>query len=431
MDSTDVMLMIAIAICILFSAYFSSTETAFSSLNKVRLKNSAKNGEKGAALAYDLSEQFDKILSTILIGNNIVNIVSASLSTVLFTNLLVGVANGESLAVTLSTIVMTILVLIFGEITPKTLAKEYPEKWAVISSPLLKFFMVILAPLNFPFTLWKMLLSKIFTFDGDKSMSDEELITLVEEAEQDGGFDEHESKLIRSAIEFDDCEAVDIITSRLDIVAIPKSYSMEEVKYAFVDHGFSRLPVYEDNIDQIIGFIHQKDFYEILFKGYQSFESVIKPIHCTVPKIKVSELFRELQAAKSHICIVVDEFGSTMGIITMEDIIEELVGEIWDENDEVILEFTKIADDKYTVLCSTDIENFFEEFEKKYDEEKYDDIQTVSGWVIAEIGHIPEVGDTFDFENLTITVSKTDYRRILEIEVLVREEELPTEDTAE
>ena len=416
MDSTGVTITIAIGICLVLSAYFSATETAFSSINKARIKNMIKNGHNGAKLAYDMSEDFDKILSTILIGNNIVNIVSASLATVLFTRLMV---DNESQAVAVSTIVMTILVLIFGEISPKSIAKENPEKFAIFSAPILRVFIFFLTPLNFPFTLWKKMLTKVFDFEQDKGMSDEELITIIEEAEQDGGIDEHESKLIRSAIEFNDCDAVEILTSSLDMIAIPKSSSMEDVKNTFLEHGFSRIPVYHENIDQVVGVIHEKDFYQILFEGKQDFKEIIKPIHCTIPKTKISDLLRELQQTKSHISLVVDEFGSTIGIVTIEDILEELVGEIWDEHDEVILDFVKLEEYKYKVLCSANLDDFFEKFRINADVERYEDVQTVSGWVIEEIGHIPNSGDRFTYENLTITVSKTDYRRILEIEIVI------------
>lgn len=414
MDST-VTISFSIFICLLFSAYFSSSETAFSSLNKPRLKNMIKNNHKGAKLAYDMSENFDKVLSTILIGNNIVNIVSSSLATVLFTTLI----SKESTAVVVSTIVMTVLVLIFGEISPKTIAKEYPEKLAILSAPILKFFMVILTPLNYPFALWKKILAKIFNLGQDKAISDEELLTIVEEAEQDGGIDEHESKLIRSAIEFNDCDVVEVLTSSLDLVAIPKWYSMAEVKQKFLEFGFSRMPVYNENIDQVIGVINEKDFYQIYFKDFDSFESIIKPIHCVPPKTKISDLLRDLQTTNSHISLVVDEFGSTIGIVTIEDILEELVGEIWDEHDEIILDFTKTEDFRYTVLCSANLDSFFEQFEIKDSLNKFEDVQTVSGWVIEHIGHIPEIGDTFTYEDLSITVSKIDYRRILEIEVVI------------
>ncbi len=422
MDSSEVTMAIAIAVCIMLSAYFSSSETAFSSLNKARLKNMIKNNVKGAQLAYDMSEDFNTILSTILIGNNIVNIIASSLSTLLFASL---IANPQ-VALVASTAVMTILVLIFGEISPKTIAKEIPEKLAILSAPILKVLSTILAPVNYPFTLWKKLLNKIFNFEKNSGMSDEELITIVEEAEQEGGFDAHESKLIRSAIEFNDCDAVEILTPCLDLIAIPQTYTMTQVRDTFLEHGFSRLPVYEQNIDQIMGFIHEKDFYQILFEGKEeNISTIIKPIHCTVPKTKISDLLRELQLSKSHISLVVDEFGSTMGIVTVEDILEELVGEIWDEHDEVILEFTKIADYKYKVLSSANIDDFFESFKINRDLEKYEDVQTVSGWVIEEIGHIPNVGDSFVNENLTITVAKTDYRRIIEIEVVVDPNYIP------
>lgn len=418
MDDPDTAILLAvIIICIILSAYFSSTETAFSSLNKIRLKNLIKNNVKGAELAYDLSEQFDKVLSTILIGNNIVNIVSASLSTIFFTNIMVG---NESLAVTTSTAVMTIVVLIFGEITPKTLAKEYPEKFAIFSSPILRFFMIILTPLNFPFKLWKKLLNKIFHFKEPEGLSDEELITIVEDAEEKGALNEYEGTLIRSAIEFDDCEVIEIFTPRADVVAISKFMPMEEIRMLLTKNGYSRLPVYEKNMDQIVGFIHQKDFHHILHEGEENIESIIKPIYDTIPQAKISEVFRDLQKNKSHIAVVVDEFGSTMGIITVEDIIEELVGDIWDEHDAVSVEFDNVAENKYVVLCSADLEGFFETFKIPYDAEKFDHIQTVSGWVLDEMKRVPKVGDKFTYEDLEIIVSKIDFRRILEIEVFTK-----------
>lgn len=409
-------LLLIIVVCIILSAYFSSTETAFSSLNKARLKGHVKSGLKGAALAYDLSENFDKILSTILIGNNIVNIVSASLSTVLFTKLLVG---NESMAVTVSTIVMTVVVLIFGEITPKSLAKENPEKVAIFSAPILRFFMILLAPLNFPFSLWKKLLSMLFKAEQDTGMSDEELITIVEEAEQLGGFDAHESKLIRSAIEFDDCEASDILTTRFDVVAVPKTMPMHEVQALFQEKEFSRMPVYDENIDQITGFILEKDFYKLQFQNATNFDNIIHPIHFSVGSTKISDLLRQLQQAKCHISVVVDEFGSTMGIVTVEDILEELVGEIWDEHDEVVHIFTKLEENRFKVLCPVNLDEFFEYFGKPYDAEKYDDIQTITGWLMEEFSHVPQEGESYVFEDLTITIAKTEYSRILEIEVVI------------
>ncbi len=415
MADPDIPILLAIIFCIALSAFFSSTETAFSSLNKIRLKNQVKNNVKGAALAYEMSEKFDKVLSTILIGNNIVNIVSASLATVFFTQIMVG---NESAAITLSTVVMTITVLIFGEITPKTLAKEFPEKFAIASAPTLRFFMIILTPLNFPFTLWKKLLNKIFNFKEQPSVSDEELITIVEDAEEKGGLNEYESTLICSAIGFDDREVADIMTSRPDIEAVDVSLSMEEIRNFFYEHEFSRLPVYDGNIDRVLGFVHQHDFYRALHEGATSVEGIINPIDDTISTAKISDLFRRLQKSKSHICIVVDEFGSTMGIVTIEDIIEELVGEIYDEHDEEVKNFTYSDDNICTVLCSTDIDLFFETFNIEYDIEKLGNIKTVGGWVIGIMGHIPQVGDAFTFKDIVVTVSKTDFRRLLEIEVI-------------
>lgn len=409
-------LLITIVICIILSAYFSSTETAFSSLNKARLKSYIKNGNKKAELAYSLSEQFDQILSTILIGNNIVNIVSASLATVLFTRLM---AHDEAAAITASTVVMTIVVLIFGEITPKILAKENPEQIAMLFAPLLKFFMIILCPFVYPFSLWKILLNQVFRFKQDQGLSDDELITIIEETEQLGGIDEHESKLICSAIKFDDLEATDVLTSRQDIVAVSMKSSMEEVKNAFVENEFSRILVYDENMDQIVGVILEKDFYKILLQEKMSFQDIIKLVYSATMKMKVSDLLRELQSSKMHMSIVVDEFGGTVGIVTTEDILEELVGEIWDEHDEIIEEMKQIGENKYIVLGSAEFDNFFEKFSGTTNLEKYENVQTVSGWVIEILSYIPQIGESFEYENMNIKILQTKYNRILEIEVSI------------
>lgn len=332
MNSINLFLLITISICIMLSAYFSSTETAFSSLNKARLKSHIKAGNKRAILVSTLSERFDKVLSTILIGNNIVNIVSASLSTVLFTNLMVG---DEAAAITTSTVVMTIVVLIFGEITPKILAKENPEKVAMLFAPLLNIFMIILCPLNYPFSVWKNILNSIFKFQKDKGLTNEELINIVEETEQLGGMDEHVSKLIQAAIKFDDCRSIDVLTPYENVVKISMDASKEEMKNIFLETKFSRIPVYDKKINQIVGLILERDFYTALLRGETSIQAIIKPLHTSQSNMKISELLRDLQTSKNHMSLVVDALGKTVGIITMEDIMEELVGEIWDEFDEI------------------------------------------------------------------------------------------------
>ncbi len=415
MDSNSIAIIFFIGVLIMLSAYFSATETAFSSLNKIRLKNMANSGDKKALLVMNLSSDFNKILSTILIGNNIVNIASASLATTLF------IKYYGNAGVTLSTVVMTVLVLIFGEISPKSLAKESPEKFAMFSAPILRVFMFVLAPLNFLFTLWRRLLSKFIKSDKSPSITEAELMTLVEEAENEGGINADESELIQSAIEFNDLDVKEIFTPRVEIIAVCKDDSVDEVREAFTEHGFSRLPVYEDSIDNVIGVIHEKDFYKWVNDGKKGLDTIVKKALYVSPNTKISELLRQLQQAKTHVAIVVDEFGGTMGLVTLEDILEELVGEIWDEHDEVIEYFSKVAENKYIISCNADLSDLFEKFDMNCNSADYD-ANTVSGWVIQELGQIPDVGDSFTYKNLFVTVTKTDQRRVLEISAEVIEE---------
>ena len=408
-------LIAGIALCVVFSAYSSATETAFSSMNRIRMKNIAKNGNKKAELVLELSENYDKLISTILIGNNVVNILSASLATTIFTYYF------GALGVTISTLVMTMIILVFGEVTPKILAKESAEEFAMFAAPIIKIAMFLFAPLVWAFSLWKKLLAKIFKTKSDDGFSEEELITIVEEAEQDGAFDEHESELIRSAIEFNDMQASEILTSRVNLVALENNANIEEVKGVFRSSGYSRIPIYQDTIDNIVGVLHEKDLYDLLYREKNSIESIVKPVIWVSPGTEIFALLRRLQKEKLHMAIVVDEFGGTMGIVTMEDIIEELVGEIWDEHDEVVANFKEMENGNYKVDATCEIEDFFKYFELKEDYEEYD-AQTVSGWVTAVLGHIPEKGEHFNFEHLHVEVTTVDDRRVHEIEVSRLEE---------
>lgn len=406
-------MIIGIVALLMISAYFSATETAFSSLNKIRLKNMASDGNKKAKLALELSNNYDKMLSTILIGNNIVNIASTSVATVLFIDIIKNADTGA----TLSTIVMTVAILIFGEISPKSMAKEAPERFAMFSAPFLRFLMTVLAPLNFVFSLWKKLLSKVVKIEDDRKMTQDELMVLVDEVTQEGGIDEDEGKLIRSAIEFTERSAEDILTPRIDLEAISKDAKKEEIALLFQESGYSRLLVYEEDIDDIIGVVHLKDFYtEKGITGMSLAQIMTEPVF--VPKsIMISDLLKVLQTRKSHIAVVSDDYGGTLGIVTMEDILEELVGEIWDEHDEVIETFTELGDNRYKVMCNTDLETFLKFFNVDYNDENI----SLNGWVMEELEKIPETGDKFSFENLDVTVMQTDDRRAVELEVIVNE----------
>ena len=415
-SSTSVLIII---FCVLFSGYFSATETAFSSLNRIRVKNLAEKGDKKAKLVLDLLENFDSLLSTILIGNNIVNIACASVATLLFVKLL-----GEEQGPSVATIVITIVVLIFGEVTPKSIAKENPEKFAMFAAPFLNVLMIILTPFNFLFIQWKKLISKIFHTENDYSITEEELLTIVEEAEQEGRIDEQESSLIRSAIEFSEQEAIDILTPRIDIVGVSHDATKEEIAQVFEETNYSRLPVYKESIDHIIGILYQKDFYN-LDDEETSFEHIIRPAMFITESKKIGELLQELQQKKSHIAIVLDEYGGTTGIVTLEDILEELVGEIWDEHDEVINEIEKISDTEYIVHGSTNLEDLFEVLDMgmKINEEVEEmEVVTVSGWVMEEVlERIPSKGDVGTWQNLKVTVLEMDENRVEKIKLVILE----------
>ena len=414
MDSTSIGMTVALVILVAMSAYFSATETAFTSLNRVRLKSWADGGDQRAARTLALAKDYDKLLSTLLIGNNIVNNVATTIGAVLFIHLI-----DEVTGPTVSAIVLTVVILIFGEVSPKSLAKESPERFAMFATPLLGVLRTVLTPLNFLFTQWKRLLSKVFRKSADGGITEEELVTLVDQAESEGGLDQHESKLIRAAIEFHDLEVEEILTPRVDIVAGEDTDSMEEIAKIFAENGYSRLPVYHEDIDNIIGVIHEKDFHAARYRGLTSVKEMLGPMLYTTGNTKISELLRILQREKAHMVIVVDEYGGTEGLVTLEDIVEELVGEIWDEHDEVIEEFKKQEDGSYLISCSADLTDLFDLFKIKGE----CDSNTISGWVMEQIGRVPEEGDRFISDGLDVTVTKVDHRRVLEIRVEVLSEE--------
>lgn len=388
------------------SAYFSATETAFSSLNRIRIKNMAEKGNKKACLVMRLSENYDSLLSTILIGNNIVNIASASLTTVLFVKML-----GDEIGPSVSTAVTTIVVLIFGEVSPKSIAKESPEKFAMFSAPFLNMLMVLLTPFNFLFGQWKKLLSIIIKSTDESGITEEELLSIVEEAKQDGGIDEQENMLIRSVLEFTEQEAVDMLTPRIDITAVSTETTKEEIATVVADTAYSRLPIFEDTIDHIVGIIYQKDFYNYVYRADKEISEIIRPALFVPQNKKIGILLKELQNKKIHIAVVLDEYGGTVGIITLEDILEELVGEIWDEYDEVSSEIEKKSETEYIVLGNADIDKVFEVLNIEVaDEEVQSGI--INGWIMNELGRVPEKEDCFEYKGYQITVLEMNEKRV-------------------
>lgn len=400
----------ALVALVALSAYFSATETAFTSLNRIRLKTRADDGDKRAARTLALAADFDRLLSTLLIGNNIVNNVATTIGAVLFIQLI-----GPGKGPTVSATVLTIVILIFGEVTPKSLAKERPEAWAIVATPLLRVMAVLLTPVNFLFTQWKKLLRVLLRHQDDDGITEEELMGMVDQAETEGNLDQHESDLIRNAIEFNDMEVSEILTPRVDLEALADTATMEEAAAMYADSGFSRLPIYHDSIDNIIGVLHEKDFYAAYCRGVKRLSELKGSVLYTTETARISDLLRQLQQNKVHMAVVVDEYGGTQGIVTMEDIMEELVGEIWDEHDEVIEEFRKQSDGSYLVACSADLDDLYDLFDMKPGQEY--DASSVSGWVMEEIGRVPDVGDRFQADGLDVCVTRVEHRRVMEIRV--------------
>ena len=408
MDDGSMTLIVALVILVAFSAFFSASETAFSSLNQIRLKSRAEDGDGSAARVLALSEKYDKLLSTILIGNNIVNIAAASIGTILFTQML-----GAERGATVSTIVLTIIVLIFGEVTPKSLAKEMPEKVATAVSPFLVLLMALMTPLTWLFTQWKKLLGHFVHSGEADTITEGELMTMVSEAENDGELTDRESELIRSAIEFDDVEVEEILTPRVDVVAVEDDIPLEELAQTFAESGYSRLPVYHGTIDNIIGVVHEKDFYIARLKKATKIDDLVVPTLYTTGSTQISQLLRTLREQHHHLAVVVDEYGGTEGIITLEDILEELVGEIWDEHDEVTEDFRKQSDGSWLVSGSASVDDLYEELDLP--EEEDIDSNTVNGLVQEKTCHLPKVGDRFTLGEYDGVVTRTAKRRVTEV----------------
>lgn len=426
MDSHHLIMLAVIVFSVIMSAYFSATETAFSAFNRIRVKNLAEKGDKKAAKVLKLADNYDTLISTILIGNNIVNILASSLATVLFFDLLTN-TEAQDWSTTISTIVMTLVVLTFGEIIPKSLAKLMPEKFAMFSSPLLGLLVVVFTPFSFLFKKLQNLLGKLAKAEEDQGITEEELVSIIEEAEESGEIDEDESTLIKSAIEFNDLEVGDIFTPRIDITAVRSDVTKEALAKEFSESGYSRIPVYEEDLDNIIGIVYYKDFFTTAFKQNTPISEIIKPVMYVTKTQKINDLLRDLQEKQLHLAVVTDEYGSTAGIVTLEDILEEIVGEIWDEHDEIIEEIKQIEEKEYIVSGMANLEKLFDTLDMELDEEM--DALTVNGWAMDILGKIPEEGDSFEIGGLTVHVLKMDGRRVENLHILdTRESETDDEE---
>lgn len=419
MDDDGISQVAMLIFLLIMSAFFSACEAAFNDFSRIRIKNLACSNNKRAELVMRLDEKNDNLMSTILIFNNTFNITAASLAVYVFSD------NFESNGIAISTVLILLAILVFGELIPKGLAKFAPEKYAMFSAPILSIFIFLCSPVNAVIAALKKMFYKLYESEVQPSITEDELRTMIDEVENEGVINKNESDLIRSAIEFNETVVEDIYTPRIDIVGIEEDESLEDIKEKFLVSGYSRLPVFQGDMDNIVGVLHEKDFYQALNRKEKDIKKLVSKIIYITPNKKISELLKELQLSKAHMAAVIDEYGGTEGIVTMEDIIEELVGEIWDEHDEVIEWFKKIGDEKYLVSCNADVDDMFELFDVEPDEEI--DVTTVNGWITMLFEEIPDVGGKIVYKNLHITITKAEAKRVLEIQVeKINEEENKT-----
>ncbi|SDA27472.1 Hemolysin, contains CBS domains [Ruminococcus sp. YE71] len=395
-------------ICILLalSAVCSATETAFSSANRIRLKNMAASGKKSAKKALDITENFDKALTAILIGNNVVNILSSSLTTVLFTK------KFGSNSVAYATLTLTVLVLIFGEILPKSLAKENAESFSMLMSAPLSAAMFILTPAIWFFGFVKKGVDMIL--GGKKkqpSFTEEELKYIIDESETEGVLEEQESELVRSALDFDETTIEEVLVPRVNVIGIERGFDMEKIRQVFLENSYSRLPVYEKSLDSIVGIVHEIDFFKLYMEGGRDIGEIMSsPVYISETK-RISEVMKLMQKKKVHMAVVVDQYGGTAGICTLEDIIEELVGEIYDERDEEDDSFISLGENSWQVSGELSVSDFLEKAE--LDEDLIEaDANSVGGWVTERLERFPTDGETVELDGFSVTVSMENDQRI-------------------
>lgn len=410
-------ILILIVILIILSAFFSSCEIAYSSVNKIKLKKKVSDGNKEATKAMEIVNNYSEALSTILIGNNLVNIAVSSLATMVAVAYL-----GEEMGSLLATIVATIVVLIFGEILPKALANKFSLKLTLLYVKPFKICRIIFFPITFLVTKFVKLISKIWTPKNiEVSEIDEELNVITEELEEEGVIDEEDAELIISAIDFRDVTAHEIMIPRVDVFAIDIDDNQEDILKNEQIFRYSRVPVYEDTIDHVIGILNTTSLMKKILNGEQIDlrSMLIEPMY--VHKTKhISNILTKFKATNQHLAIVVDEFGGFMGILTIEDIVEELVGDIFDETDEVILDYKELDENIYEVDGDMNIYDFFELVD--YDDRDFEsEYTTVGGWCTDMLEKFPEVGDTFEFANFIVTITEVEGMRVGKIKVEIQE----------
>ncbi len=420
MSATNIIIIVSM---IAFSAFFSASETAISSVNRIRLKNMADNGNRGAARALRILGKYDKALTTILIGNNIVNIACSSIATIVCISLV-----GEQYGSLVSTIATTVVVLIFGEVMPKSIAKDHAEGVSIGVSAIISFLMFIFTPFSAFFILLKKGVAKIFRSKESVSVTEEELMAIIDEIEDEGVLEQQESNLVRSALLFDETTVDEIITPRVRIVAAEVSESAKDVCKKFLTEQYSRMPVYEKTLDNIIGVINQRDFLKLYLekRGRMKVRDAVQETVYFPQMLKISEVLRTMQKKKCHMCVVLDQHGGTLGIVTMEDLLEELVGEIWDESDEVKSPIIAVSDkifEAYGEVSLGTLRRYFEN--REIDRDIESEANTVAGWVLELFGTIPKVGDVAEEGGFKVTVLEAEELRVnkVRIELISSEEE--------
>lgn len=402
-------LIITLVVLLVFLAFTSFAEMSFSSLNRARIKNMAENGNKKAKLVLKLHGRFDEVITTMLICGNGAYIASATVASILFVHLL-----GES-GVVISAITIVVIAVLFADDLPKSMAKHAPERFALLTAPLLAVFITILSPINFLFVKWKRWINKRLSknsraADSDIGFRGEELLYVVEDAEKEGIINQEDSFRISNAIELNDLLVEDILTPRVNIVGVSKDLSVKEISRVFMESKHSRLPVYKNSLDKIIGILHIRDFLQCAIDKNKSVEEVMIPVVYASPITPVAELFKQLQQQRKYMAIVTCEYGGTEGLVTMEDILRQFVGEVWDEHDDQEEHFVKISEGKHRISGSADIYKMFEYFGM---EEETDSL-TVGGWIIENTERIPKKGESFQYKNLTVTITKASPKRVKE-----------------
>ncbi|AGI48048.1 Hemolysins-related protein containing CBS domains [Thermoplasmatales archaeon BRNA1] len=420
MELLTIVLIFLMVVLLALSAFFSATETAYSSMSRTRLKSMDPDGEnRKVQRALANSEDFDRFLTTILVGNNIVNIASSTICTAILSEVF-----GPEWGVIYATVLMITVLLVVGEITPKTFAKKNAERFSIRVSGTVHWVMVILSPITWVFLKLTHGVSRVAGADGveEPTITEDELAVMIDEIQQEGTLEKSESELIKSAMEFDDKRVEEICTPRVDMTAVPVTIDMESMKEVFAETQYSRIPVYEGTIDRVIGAVFLKDFFSKYAAGKKfRVTDIIRPVKFVPASTMLSTVLNDLQKAKLHLAIVLDDYGGTVGMVTMEDVLEELVGEIYDEGDVVRYPIAKEPDGTYTVLGDANIFEVMEKLGQRFDEDEYDSV-SVGGYIYYKEQRIPQVGDEVDAGNVRMIVKSIRNRRIREVTFVIDED---------